>query len=99
MKQGSLPYVANSETSFDAADAFGSDLAATLRERVYRAIRDSADGLTDEEIQRVLEMDGSTERPRRVELLRAQRICDSGERRDTRSGRRAVVWRAGSGLV
>jgi hypothetical protein len=47
---------------------------------------------TDEEIQLGLEMSGSTERPRRVELVAAGRIVDSGRTRPTQSGRQAVVW-------
>jgi hypothetical protein len=48
---------------------------------------------TDEEIQRGLNMEGSTQRPRRVELLRASLIEDSGEKGTTSSGRLATKWR------
>ncbi len=49
---------------------------------------------TDQEIQEVLELDPSTERPRRVELVRMFLVRDSGLRRLTRSGRHATVWEA-----
>lgn len=58
------------------------------RAKVYRAIALSMDGATDKEIQVWLAMSGDTERPRRIELLRAGLIVDSGELRD-----RATVWK------
>jgi len=88
-----VPYQPASETSEAAADALPDDCVRTLREQVYRCIRDSGDGMTDDDIQAALGLDGSTERPRRVELLHLHRIVDSGARRATRSGRQAVVWR------
>jgi hypothetical protein len=42
---------------------------------------------TDAELQRILGMDGNTERPRRGELVAAGRVVDTGERRD-----RSAVW-------
>jgi hypothetical protein len=38
-------------------------------------------------------MNPSTQRPRRVELVEGGWVEDSGERRPTRSGMDAVVWR------
>lgn len=49
-------------------------------------------GLTDEELQHGIGLEGSTQRPRRVELLRAGLIKDSGRTRATASGRQATVW-------
>ena len=49
---------------------------------------------TDEEVQTVLSMNPSTERPRRKELQDAGLVVDSGIRRCTASGRNAVVWAA-----
>ena len=51
-------------------------------------------GATDEEIQIALGMPGNTERPRRIKLLELRTIYQSAERRPTRSGNRAIVWRA-----
>lgn len=47
---------------------------------------------TDEEVQDSLGMNPSTERPRRGELVEKKLVRDSGDRRCTRSGRRAIVW-------
>jgi hypothetical protein len=49
-------------------------------------------GATDEEIQAGLDMNPSTQRPRRVELVEAGLIKDSRRTRLTRSKRPAVVW-------
>lgn len=49
-------------------------------------------GSTDEEMQRELDMPGSTQRPRRRELQNADLIIKSGTTRKTQSGRLAVVW-------
>jgi hypothetical protein len=69
-------------------------LAGRLCARVYACIvSHGAAGLTDEEIQADLHMQGSTQRPRRVELVRAGLVVDSGLRRRTFAGRSAVVWK------
>lgn len=65
--------------------------AATLRAKVLAFIQESG-GATDEQIQDALEMNPSTERPRRGELVEAGSVVDSGTTRKTRSGRWAVVW-------
>jgi hypothetical protein len=51
-------------------------------------------GLTDEQMQTYLGMNPSTQRPRRIELVRSGLVVDSGFKRPTRSGRDATVWRA-----
>ncbi len=86
----SAPHVAGSDTSRDAARAIRPALG-DLQARVLECLR-TRGGLTDEQIQDALGMAPSTQRPRRVELERAGYARDSGERRSTRSGRRAVVW-------
>lgn len=64
-----------------------------LRERVYDLIlRSGAAGYTDEEIADVLDLDGDVLRPRRNELVIAERVTDSGKRRRTQRGRTAKVW-------
>lgn len=53
-------------------------------------------GVTDEEIITAGEFNGLRAnglRPRRVELVRDGLVEDSGEKRKTRSGRNAIVWR------
>lgn len=86
-----LPYQLESDTSLAAAVAYSS-LAKTARERVFRLICRSNRGLTDEDIQQALNMNPSTQRPRRVELVGEGLIQDTGRRRHTKSGMEAVVW-------
>ena len=63
------------------------------RYRVLSAIkRAGLRGLTDEEIQVRLGMDGNTERPRRRELEESGKVRKSGDQRKTRSGHFASVW-------
>lgn len=86
------PSQRHSATSIDAAEAI-VPLAGRLRRRVYEWLVSRGEtGGTDEEIQDALDMPSSTERPRRVELVRAGLVIDSGRTRPTRSGRNAVVW-------
>ena len=89
----SPPFVAGSRTSREAA---ASVIPSTpnLRARVLTLLRRTPAGLTDEEIQTVLGMNPSTQRPRRIELERMGLVFDSGRRRATQSGRMATVWYA-----
>jgi len=67
--------------------------AATLRAKVYSYIvRQGTSGATDEEICDALKMGGSTERPRRIELVNGDLVVDSGRQKHTKSGRLAVIW-------
>jgi len=50
-------------------------------------------GATDEQLQTALRMEGSTERPRRGELVAMGLVEDSLERRKTKANRMAIVWR------
>lgn len=90
-----LPYVRHSETSKAAAIAAEPN-AGTQRARVLDCLREYTAsvyvGLTDNEMQFILHMNPSTQRPRRVELVRAGLVVDSGKTRLTPSGKRAVVW-------
>lgn len=89
--QSVLPFQVQSETSRDAA-TMGVPFAVSQRERVYHWL--VANGpATDKQMQAALNMDGSTQRPRRVELMRAGRIVDWGKRKQE-NGRSATVWRA-----
>ena len=88
-----LPFVGDSVTSREAAASLPN--AGTLRRAVLDWLRNhTEEGLTDEEIQIDLGMPPSTQRPRRVELVNAGLVRDSGSVRKTRSGRNAVVWKA-----
>lgn len=87
---GTPPHQKHSATSRAAAGQVSTE---TKRAAVRRFITISnAYGATDQEIQDFLEMDPSTERPRRRELELQGIIIDSGRTRPTRSGRQAVVW-------
>jgi hypothetical protein len=80
------------ETSRAAAAAIRPD-AGRLRQLVLQAIVERGTiGATDEEIQNALGLPGNTQRPRRRELEQVGLIRDSGQRRPTSSGRRAIVW-------
>ena len=83
----------HSATSKDAARLI-EPTRGTLRERVLEVIRGNAvlGGLTDEEGMEITGLPPSTYRPRRVELVEANLIVDSGRTRRTKSGRQAVVW-------
>ena len=48
--------------------------------------------MTDEQMQSVLDLNPSTQRPRRIELMHANLVRDSGQRGLTFSGRVAVLW-------
>ena len=49
-------------------------------------------GATDEKMQQDLEMNPSTQRPRRGELVAKGLVVDSGRRSELRTGRKAIVW-------
>lgn len=83
------PAQRHSPTSVKAAEQIGPSLN-TLRERVYRCIL-SCGPITDEGISAATGMPGNTERPRRIELLKAGRICQQGTKQ-TASGRSAAAW-------
>ena len=87
-----LKYVVGSETSQRAAEELEGRASKTLRARVYRFLLSCHNGATDEEVQYALDMNPSSQRPRRVELVEAGLVRDAGRTRLTRAGRKAVVW-------
>lgn len=88
------PAQRHSETSVAASDSV-RECAGTLRARVYALlVTCSWQGATDEEMQTALGMNPSTQRPRRIELVKAGRAVDTGRKRPTKSGRMAVIWMA-----
>ena len=81
-------------TSRDAAYDIAPH-AGTLRKRVLDAIVEAgAFGRCTHELEEALALSGDTVRPRVWELRRAGLIVDSGLRRNTPAGRKAIVWRA-----
>jgi hypothetical protein len=92
------PAQRHSATSVEAAEAI-EPKAATLRGQVLSYLKGcGASGATDEEIQAALELNPSTQRPRRIELCNLGLVRDSGRTRLTKAGRKAVVWVAGGAL-
>ena len=84
----------HSATSCDAAERI-KPAAGTLRELVLEHIASKGErGATDEEGSEATGIKEGTYRARRVGLMQAGLIHDSGALRKTRSGRLAVAWRA-----
>jgi biotin operon repressor len=67
--------------------------AATLRERVYEALRLHGP-MTSDELAEHLGIDRGSVQPRTSELRNAGMVIDSGQRRTLASGKRGIVWRA-----
>lgn len=87
------PAVRGSVTSAQAADSLGPATLNAMQRRVYEFLLTcGAFGATDEEMQLALGMNPSTQRPRRIELVRRGLVVEDGTRR-TASGRNASVWR------
>lgn len=81
-------------TAHAAASAI-EPVSGAQRRAVLRVLTDAgAAGLTDEEMQERLVMDPSSQRPRRVELVNAGLVVDSGRKRQTSARRQATVWTA-----
>jgi len=90
--QQRAPSVNGSITSAQAADSLGPATLNAMQRRVLELLHATPDGLTDEEMQLRLDMNPSTQRPRRIELARRGLVVEAGTRR-TASGRMATVWR------
>lgn len=86
------PSVNGSITSARAADAIGGRLNDLQRSVVAYLRQAGEHGATDEEMQLGIPMAASTQRPRRVELVRRGLVVDAGTRK-TKSGRYATAWR------
>jgi len=86
------PSVNGSITSAKAADSLGPATLNAMQRRVLELLQATPGGLTDEEMQRLLGMNPSTQRPRRIELARRGLVVEAGTRK-TASGRMASVWR------
>ena len=70
-----------------------------LQELVLRALRQCPRGATNQELEELLchgqeRFEPQTIRTRTSELVDRGLVYDTGERRLTRSGRAAIVWRA-----
>jgi len=86
------PYQRHSTTSHRASQQVRHS-TGNLRAKVLEYLRRCKQrGATDEEIQLATGLNPSTQRPRRVELVASHDVWDSGLKRKTTSGRKAVVW-------
>src|SRR3990167_10637220 len=88
---GNPPFQSHSDTSLAASRSMRKKLGQ-LHVMVMEAVRFHGP-LTDEELCDVLNLQGNTLRPRRRELQLMAYVIDSGKRKPTRSGRKAVVWK------
>jgi hypothetical protein len=68
-----------------------------VSERAVLDIIRSSAGVTDDDIERLSGLRHQSVSARRNALVRKGLVCDSGERRKTRSGWLAVVWIFGTG--
>lgn len=81
------------DTSIAAAEAV-KDRAKILREKCFAYVkRWGMTGCTADECAAALNESVLSIRPRFTELLRANRIQDTGTRRKNDSGRNAIVWK------
>jgi hypothetical protein len=86
------PSVNGSATSAQAADSLTPATLNNMQRRVLELLAATPEGLTDEEMQRRLRMNPSTQRPRRIELMRRGLVVEAGTRK-AMSGRYATAWR------
>lgn len=87
------PAVQHSRTSMAAADSLDSDRLNSLQRSVVAFLKTrGVHGATDEEMQLGIPMPPSTQRPRRIELVRRGLVVEAGTRK-AKSGRFATAWR------
>lgn len=80
------------QTSKDAYESV-KPYVPTIKERVYDVIASyGSDGMTTDEIEGYLNLAHQTVSPRVLELRQDGLLKDSGEKRKTISGRKAIVW-------
>ena len=84
-------FVSGRATSREAAAALLPRLSG-LQHVVLRALRDADAGLTDQQISQVTGLREVTARVRRIELAKVGLVVATDARRETASGRRALVW-------
>ena len=82
----------HSPTSRAAAESLTPTTIIACQRKVLDYLADHPEGATDEEMQLGIPMPPSTQRPRRIELVKLRMIEQAGEGK-TRSGRRAAKWK------
>jgi hypothetical protein len=85
------PFQPHSETSREAARSIAKQIGP-LHQKIIAYLTEHRDGATDEAMFDALGMNPSTLRPRRIELVRAGRVKDSGRYALTKSLSKATVW-------
>lgn len=85
-----FPHSGN-DTSRAAAQVNGAR-RESQRARLIRLFSSPTAGYTDEDLGDMMQLDGSSLRPRRWQLVKDGYIRDNGKRRNTRNGLSAVVW-------
>lgn len=85
------PHQSHSDTSSEAALAIAPKFGP-MTLKVLTLLFQHPVGLTDEEAQRLMDMEGNSYRPCRVTLADKGYVWDTGRRRLTSRRRRAAVW-------
>jgi len=85
------PHQAHSDTSTAAAEAIAPKFG-TITRSVLVELSKYPSGLTDEEAQHIIGMQGNSYRPCRVTLMDKGLVYDTGNRRKTNQRKDAVVW-------
>lgn len=89
----SVPYVAQDTSQQAAHFQSSSGKASTDEMRVLTFIRNKG-GATDDEVEVALDLPHQTASARRNGLAKKGLVVQTAGRRDTRRGRKAIVWRA-----
>ena len=92
-----VPGYSNPTTSKEAAKSMEKP-ATVLQRRVLAELQVRADfGATCDELEQAFDMSHQTVSARLREMALKGAIVDSGKKRPTRSGRKAIVWHAKEG--
>jgi hypothetical protein len=89
-----LPYVSGSDTSHAAAVAL-APRASAMRQLIRSYVATQPHGATCDEVEVALSMRHQTASARIRELAQEGSLSDTGDRRPTRSGAAARIYRAG----
>ena len=82
------------QTSIEAREKAEPKIG-TLKRKVYELLLNKGlGGMTDQEIERYLHLEGNTVRPIRGALVESGLVMDSGTTRLNDKGNRCIVWRA-----
>lgn len=89
---GGTPPHERSETSRAAAESMRPHVTEIAERVLAHLVEVGDDGATCDEVEQALELSHQTASARLRELVLKGRAEDSGQRRTTRSGRKAAVW-------